>query len=118
MDSDERYYCWKVGEEYYFMKLHDKIKEKYEQGDYDQEIKSDSYYSNPDKLVWYQRSMKKISPFWFILLIATFAPASYSIAHRLVWLHYTFMGLWLLNTVGLVYCYFRIQKLKKGTQPK
>ena len=95
------------------MKLHDKIKEKYEQGDYDQEIKSDSYYSNPDKLVWYQRSMKKISPFWFILLIATFAPASYSMAHRLVWLHYTFMGLWLLNTVGLVYCYFRIQKLKK-----
>ena len=83
------------------MKLHDKIKEKYEQGDYDQEIKSDSYYSNPDKLVWYQRSMKKISPFWFILLIATFAPASYSMAHRLVWLHYTFMGLWLLKVMSV-----------------
>lgn len=32
------------------MKLHDEIKKNYERGDYDQKIKSSSYYSNPDKL--------------------------------------------------------------------
>ncbi|MDE7039824.1 MAG: hypothetical protein K2O77_02475 [Limosilactobacillus sp.] len=100
------------------MKLHDEIKRKYECGDYNQESLSNSYYSNPDKIEWYQRIRKNLSAFWLILLIASFAPASYSIAHRLVWLHYIFMGLWLLNTMGLVYCYFKIQKLKNNTQPK
>lgn len=32
------------------MKLYDEIKKNYERGDYDQKIKSSSYYSNPDKL--------------------------------------------------------------------
>ena len=100
------------------MKLHDKIKEKYERGDYIQEIKNDSYYSNPSELGWYQRSIKKIIPIWWILLIATFFPASYSMAHRIMWLHYTFMVLWGLNTIGVIYCYFETQKLKNNTQPK
>lgn len=34
------------------MKLYDEIKKNYERGDYDQKIKSSSYYSNPDKLGW------------------------------------------------------------------
>lgn len=93
-------------------KLHNDIKQHYEQGDYDQKISSNSYYSNLDKLRWYQRIRKNIIPIWLIFFIATFAPASYSLAHRLVWLHYTFMGIWLLNTIGLVYCFFKIQKLK------
>lgn len=100
------------------MNLHDKIKQSYENGEYDQQINIATNYSNPDKLGWYQRIRKSILPVWLVLLIATFAPASYSIAHRLVWLHYLFMVLWALNTVALVYCYFKIRKLKNNTQPK
>lgn len=100
------------------MKLHDEIKKKYERGEYDQQIKDGLSYSNPDQLSWYQRSIRKIIPVWFILLIATFLPASYSMAHQITWLHYTFMVLWVLNTIGIIYCYFKIRKTKKDTQPK
>ncbi|MBU5279552.1 hypothetical protein KQH87_06680 [Ligilactobacillus animalis] len=100
------------------MKPHDEIKKQYEHGDYDQQIKTVVSYSNPSKLGWYQRSIKKIIPFWWILLIATFLPASYSMAYRIVWLHYLFMVLWILNTIGVIYCYFKIKKLKNSTQPK
>ncbi|MEY8441607.1 hypothetical protein AALA17_02975 [Lactobacillaceae bacterium 24-114] len=100
------------------MKLHDEIKKKYEHGDYNQETMRNSYYANPDKLEWYQRIRRNLSAFWLILFLAAFAPASYSMAHRLVWLHYGFVGLWLLNTIGLVYCYFKIQKLKSSNQQK
>ena len=97
------------------MNLHDKIKQQYENGEYDQQTNTVTNYSNPDKLGWYQRTRKSILPVWIILLIATFVPASYLMVHRLVWLHYLFLVLLVLNTVALVCCYFKIRKLKKAS---
>lgn len=49
LDSDEYHHCKKVrGEK--TIKLHDKIKQQYENGVYDQQINTTTNYSNPDKL--------------------------------------------------------------------
>lgn len=100
------------------MKLHDEIKKKYERGKYDQQIKDRESYSNPDQLGWYRRIIRMITPVWFILLIASFLPASYSMARNIMWLHYIFMVLWVLNTIGVIYCFFKIRKLNHSTQSK
>lgn len=99
-------------------KLHDEIKEKYEKGDYNQQIESKPGYANSDKLSWYSKTRKRIYPIWLILFIATFFPRDYSLAHKLVRLHYTFMALLILNTVALIYFSYKISQSKNDTQPK
>ena len=99
-------------------KFHDEIKEKYEKGDYNQQIESKPGYANSDKLSWYSKTRKRIYPIWLILFIATFFPRDYSLAHKLVWLHYTFMALLILNTVALIYFSYKISQSKNDTQPK
>lgn len=100
------------------MKLHDEIKKKYEQGDYDPPIKGTSYYSNPDKLGWYYQVRKRIFILWIILFIITFVPVGHLIANDIAWLYNIFVILFVLNTLGLIYSHLRILRLKKDTHLK
>lgn len=117
MDSDEYYYCGKVGG--VNMKLHDEIKEKYERGDYDQQIKTTQSDSNLNKLDWYYKIRKQVFIVWILLLVANFALQNYyTVSHNLEWFHFTLLTLVTLNTGGLIYCIYKINKLKNSTQPK
>lgn len=101
------------------MKLHDEIKKKYERGDYDQQIKAKQGDSHLNKLDWYSEIKKQVFIAWLLLLVANFALQNYyTVSHNLAWLHYTLLTLITLNTVGLIYCTYKINKLKSSTQPK
>lgn len=101
------------------MKLHDEIKEKYERGDYDQQIKTTQSDSNLNKLDWYYKIRKQVFIVCLLLLVANFALQNYyTVSHNLAWLHFTLLTLVTLNTGGLIYCIYKINKLKNSTQPK
>lgn len=101
------------------MKLHDEIKEKYERGDYDQQIKTTQSDFNLNKLDWYYKIRKQVFIVWLLLLVANFALQNYyTVSHNLAWLHFTLLTLVTLNTGGLIYCIYKINKLKNSTHPK
>lgn len=96
--------------------LHDHVKAAYENGQYADFTNEGRSYYDRSQLKLFGRIAKSIWGTWLVLLLATFVPASYSIAHRWGWLHNLFLVLLILNTLAIFYVAYKCHILKARTR--
>lgn len=89
------------------MKLHDKIKHRYENGDYDQQFKTKNYYSSSKLRNSLISMMANIITLLLLFFVSSLDIVEY-MSSKYVWIYYVIVGFFISNIIGLVYsvCYY------------
>lgn len=111
LDPDEYHNCRKVRGEG-TMKLHDKIKHRCENGDYDQQVKTKNYYSSSKLKNSLISMMANIITLLLLFFVSSLDLVEY-MSSKYVWIYYVIVGFFISNIIGLVYSvdyYFYLKK--------
>lgn len=89
--------------------FHDMVKENYENGKYDQQIKSGMHYQKSSKLKETERVFYGLIPVSLILLVVTI-DRQLQISS---WLRWLLLILFIISALGVIYTSVRLEQLKK-----